>query len=318
LLLFFMQEDYMPFRKFLLLVAIFVLAMTSFANADPFSALVVYGDSLSDNGNLYSLAAYPPSPPYYMGRFSNGPVSSEQLASILGVPIYDFAVGGATTGIGNYIDGGTQTMAGAHGLPGMQQELAASAPILSPALTSTALFEVWGGANDFLVDGSITTAVANIDSIIATLQADGAKHILVPDMPDLGLTPDFYGDAGATAYAQEFNTLLLASLPSGVTYVDTFDLLRALNSNPTAYGLMNVTDPCLVTTSTSFTVCSNPDQYLFWDGFHPTTTVDTIVAKDFAAAATTPEPSSILLLGTGISGLLILVRKGRHKLGGTT
>ncbi len=298
----------MIFRKFLLLVAI-ALITTSSAIASSYSGLVVYGDSLSDNGNLYGVAAYPPSPPYYQGRFSNGPVAAEQLAAMLGVPLYDFAFGGATTGIGNYVDNGTQTTLGTFGLPGMQGELALSAPILTPPLTTTALFMVWGGANDFLVNGSISTAVANIDSIIATLQGDGAKYILVPGMPDLGVTPDFYGNAAATAYAQQFNLLLQASLPPGVTYADTFNLSRLLSTDPGAYGLTDSTDPCLTTTS----ICSNPDQYLFWDGFHPTTAADTILAKDFAAAAT-PEPSSILLIGTGMSGLIVLVRNGRRKL----
>jgi phospholipase/lecithinase/hemolysin len=299
----------MTFRKFLLLVAI-ALVTTSSAIASSYSGLVVYGDSLSDNGNLYGVAAYPPSPPYYQGRFSNGPVAAEQLAAMLGVPLYDFAFGGATTGIGNYVDNGTQTTLGTFGLPGMQGELVLSAPILTPPLTTTALFMVWGGANDFLVGGSISTAVANIDSIIATLQGDGAKYILVPGMPDLGITPDFYGNAAATAYAQQFNLLLQASLPPGVTYADTFNLSRLLSTDPGAYGLTDSTDPCLTTTS----ICSNPDQYLFWDGFHPTTAADTILAKDFAAAAT-PEPSSILLIGTGMSGLIVLVRNGRRKPG---
>ena len=306
----------MPFRKSLLksllLIAIFALVMTPFANAGSFSALVVYGDSLSDNGNLFKAIGYPPAP-YFQGRFSNGPVSSEQLAGILGVPILDFAYGGATTGIGNYVDHGTQTTPGTLGLPGMQLELTASTPILTPALTSTALFEVWGGANDFIVAGDIPTAVANIDSIIATLQAAGAKHILVPGMPDLGVTPDFFGDPVATGYAEEFNTLLLASLPPGVTYADTFNLSEELSNDPVKFGLTNSTDPCLTTTS----ICSNPDQYLFWDGFHPTTAADAILAKEFAGVATTPEPSSILLLGTGMSGLMVLVRKGRRKLGRT-
>jgi phospholipase/lecithinase/hemolysin len=303
----------MPGRKFLLWVAILLLAVTPLANASSYSALVVYGDSLSDNGNLFAAIGYPPSP-YFQGRFSNGPVAAEQLAAALGVPLIDFAVGGATSGIGNFVDSGTQTAPGAFGLPGMQLELAGSAPILTPPLTSTALFMVWGGANDFLVvNGSASTAVANIDSIIATLQSDGAQHILVPGMPDLGITPDFFGDPVATAYAEEFNTLLLASLPAGVIYADTFNLSQQLSMHPGDFGLTNSTDPCLVMTMTSTTVCSNPDQYLFWDGFHPTTAADAILERQFAAALT-PEPSSILLISTGMSGLIVLIR-GRRKPG---
>ena len=299
----------MPGRKFLLLVAILLLAVTALANASSYSALVVYGDSLSDNGNLFSAIGYPPSP-YFQGRFSNGPVAAEQLASALGVPLLDFAFGGATSGIGNFVDGGTQTAPGMFGLPGMQLELAASASILTPPLTSTGLFMVWGGANDFLVSGSVSTAVANIDSIIATLQSDGVQHILVPGMPDLGITPDFFGNPVATAYAEQFNALLLASLPPGVIYADTFNLSQQLSMHPGDFGLTNSTDPCFNGAS----VCSNPDQYLFWDGFHPTTAADAILEKQFAAALT-PEPSSILLISTGMSGLMVLVRQGRRRRG---
>jgi hypothetical protein len=46
------------------------------------STLVVFGDSLSDNGNLFSLIGFPP-PPAWEGRSSNGPTYAEQLAQLL-------------------------------------------------------------------------------------------------------------------------------------------------------------------------------------------------------------------------------------------
>lgn len=295
-------------RFFAASLAVVCMATSLVAGASSFSSVIVYGDSLSDNGNLYALSGdtYPPSPPYYDGRFSNGPIAVEQLASDLGIPLYDFAVGGATSGVGNYVDGGTQTTLGALGLPGMEAELAESAPLLASPLTSTSLFVVWGGANDFVVGGSPTVAAADIVAIVAALESDGAKNILVPGLPDLGLTPDYYGDAAATAYSEDFNAALEAALPGGATYFNTFNLLNQIEADPGAYGISNTTTPCF----NGVTVCANPSQYLFWDGFHPTTTTDTIVANDFLAAALpTPEPSSLLLLGTGIPGLMMLVRQ---------
>ncbi len=283
-----------------------LLAFTLPANANSYPAVVVYGDSLSDNGNLFAATGSPPAP-YFDGRFSNGPVAVEQLAALLGSPLYDFAWGGATTGIGNQADGGTQTTLGAFGIPGMLTELAAY-PV-PPALIPSSLFVVWGGANDFEINGSVTTAIANIDTIVTTLQAEGATHILVPGLPDLALTPEFFGDPAATLFSNEFNAGLQATLPSGATYDDVFGLLNTIVADPAAYGFTNVTTPCF--DAAAMTVCSDPSQYLFWDDIHPPTAADAILAEQFDAAVT-PEPSSIMLLGTGIAGLAAgLLRKRR-------
>lgn len=279
-------------------------ALTS--HADSFSAVFVYGDSLSDNGNLFAISGLPPAP-YYSGRFSNGPVAVEQLAVQLGVPLHDFAWGGATTGIGNGGDGGSQTSFGIFHLPGMLSELA-TYPV-PPALVPSSLFVVWGGANDFEAAGSVTAAVSNINAIVASLQASGATHILVPGLPNLGLTPEFYGDPAATLFSQQFNQGLQSTLPSNVIYSDVFGLLNSVTQNPGAYGFTNVTTPCF----NGITVCSNPDQYLFWDQIHPTTAADAFVARQFQSdVAPIPEPSSFLLLGSGITGLVAVLRRRKE------
>src|SRR5215813_13551460 len=58
------------------------------------STLVVFGDSLSDNGNLLALIGAP-QPPAWEGRSSNGPVYAEQLASFLHMKLDDRAFAGA-------------------------------------------------------------------------------------------------------------------------------------------------------------------------------------------------------------------------------
>ena len=66
-----------------------------------FDEVVVFGDSLSDNGNLVIVEGQPlPDPTlYYQGRLSNGPVWVEYLTNPrhLGTALSDKAYGGANS-----------------------------------------------------------------------------------------------------------------------------------------------------------------------------------------------------------------------------
>src|SRR5271166_1435683 len=67
---------------------IIVLAVTMLGTslqAGDITGIVAFGDSLSDTGNTYLAYGYPPSPPYYQGHYSNGPIWLEYLAGQLGV-----------------------------------------------------------------------------------------------------------------------------------------------------------------------------------------------------------------------------------------
>ena len=290
---------------FFVSLSVILLAMTSFANAGAYSAVIVYGDSLSDTGNIYNASGHtiPLSPPYYNGRFSNGPLAVEYLANTLQSPLFSFAWGGATTGIGDSGDGGTQTTLGTLGLPGMLLQVQGSLATIAP-IAPTSLFVVWGGPDDFITGGSVATGVADELAIVAALQGVGATHILVPGMPDLGLTPLYFGNSAATAFSLSFDQALQALLPHGVTYFDTFGFMHQVVANPGAYGFTDVTDPCLV----GLTPCSNPNQYLFWDDLHPTTAADQLLAGQFGAAVS-PEPSTFLMLGTGFVGIAGVLRR---------
>ena len=289
-----------------LILALVLSGLCSVAQATTYSAVVVYGDSLSDSGNLYA-ATGQPGAPYYDGRRSNGPVAVEQLATNLGAPLVDYAWIGATTGIGNYGDGGTPTSFGTYSLPGMQTVFAATKSTLGPYLNG-GLFIVWGGPDDLLSPSPLDTtpaaiinrAVSNEVGLVTSLELLGARHILVPGMPDLGLTPYFQslspaGAAEGSALSAAFNAELSADLPAGVAYYDTASLIRAMVTNPAAYGFSDVTDPCYNGT----TVCSNPSQYLFFDSFHPTTAADAFAAEAFQSALA-PEPSTFVLIANGL------------------
>ena len=51
------------------------------------------------------------------------------------------------------------------------------------------LYFIWGGANDYLTNDSPVEAAQNIGGYVSALAAAGAQHFLVPNLPDLSLTP---------------------------------------------------------------------------------------------------------------------------------
>ena len=280
-------------RSFYLIALFFVFIPVALAAQNSparFPAVIVYGDSYSDNGNIYRVLGWPGAP-YWNGRFSNGPVAVENLASSLTAPLLDYAWGGATTGIGNVVDGGTAEQLGNRSLPGMTTSWNATRYSIPPSLIRNALWVVWGGPNDFAADGYTTAtadaAVRRLLAIVADLQRLGAQRILVPGMGDLGVVPEYVSQgpdvvAWVRMLSNYFNQKLTIGLPRGVMYYNTYGLYDRVVANPGAYGLTNATDPCY----NNGIVCSNPSQYFFWDGAHPTAHGHSILAQRFYSTVT--------------------------------
>lgn len=65
------------------------------AAGDVVTRLVIFGDSLSDTGNLKRRLKVFPDSPYWLGRFSNGPNWIDWLARATGVAVQDHSYGGA-------------------------------------------------------------------------------------------------------------------------------------------------------------------------------------------------------------------------------
>ncbi len=310
-----------------LLLSVNVLATT-------LSSIYVFGDSLSDAGSnpsavlsIYNLLGgncdpAHPCPPYVNGHYSNGPTAPEYLAnSILSgganpTNFFSFAVSGATSGIGNYGDGGSATAPGLYGLPGMYQELGHYLSLSGGSADSNALYFVWGGANDFLTFDSPITAAQNIASYVGALANIGATRILIPNLPDLSLTP-FVQDASLIPQAQAFSLSFNAELalqidglnllfPSvNIIEFDTFTFLNNVVSNPGGFGITDSHSACL----SSLDACANPDEYVFWDGFHPTTHAHALISSAIASAVPEPETYAMLLVGLCVLGFMARRRK---------
>ncbi len=263
---------------------------------DSFDQIYIFGDSLSDPGNLFSITegTIPANPAYPEQRFSNGLVWSEYFTpkfrlypspftqTLCSADGINFAVAGATTGEIN-VNGAT--------LPSLQQQLNEFITLLYSThqrANSQALYILWAGANDYL-GGQITNPmhpVCNLSQAIESLYQVGARHFLIFNLPELGDTP--LGNRNEAASRDQLNQLsqahnrLLERITAQlrlshrdlqITVVDIWQLFKTVMAVPYQFGLTNVTEGCLIVAS------SDSDRYLFWDELHPTTTAHQIIAE---------------------------------------
>jgi phospholipase/lecithinase/hemolysin len=219
---------------------------STFAQVTPaFTQVVVFGDSLSDTGNVRDrtgsesegVVDYPSHTfNYSNGRFTNDdqtdPPTSlylgvwhEQLAQgFLSLPVATYSLGGGL----NYAFGGGTTNDGTH------EEVAVSTPLgdvtitiddmgkqmddylASHVIDPTALYIVWGGGNDLRNDHTtenVTATAARATALAGRLANAGAQYIMVPNVPPLGDIPRYLNDPdnvtslnfASANYRQELN-----------------------------------------------------------------------------------------------------------------
>lgn len=261
--------------------------------------LVVFGDSLSDNGNaaIYAASMGIPFP-----VIANGPLWIDQLAAKLSLPDPQPFLAG--TGGTNYAVATGQT--GSNGLSGVTDQLAFFAATHPGGAPATALYTFWAGSNDIFNGGNPVTAADNIYNNILSLAAGGAKYFMWLNLPDLGATPRAAA-AGQTAAANlasaAFNAewaidlAKLQGLGINVTPVNVEALFAQILANPAMFGFTNVTSPGQGQ--------PNPNNYLFWDDEHPTTAGHALVANLAFADLAVPEPADAAFAAIGLLSLAL-------------
>jgi len=282
---------------------------------------VAFGASLSDPGNAFALRGgtntppdylldplLVPSAPYARGghHFSNGATWVEQFARSTGLagtvrPAFqgesgatNFAVGGARA----YEDGINVNLSA---------QVEAFLQQVDHQASPDALYTIEMGGNDIrdaLVaypTGSgpiLHDAIVSIVSNVGRLYGAGARNFIVWRAPNVGLTPAIHtfdhlrpgAVQLATGLTQAFNGGLDAALAPvsnlpGIRIVrlDAYRLLNDIVADPAAFGLTDVSSACVTPNIAPFT-CQTPDEFLFWDGIHPTKAVHAIIAQEAAAA----------------------------------
>ncbi|UTW09582.1 autotransporter domain-containing SGNH/GDSL hydrolase family protein [Pseudomonas benzenivorans] len=219
-----------------LTAAVLLAALPAATYANPYSQLVIFGDSLSDSGQFPDTGS-----PLLGGnptgglRFTNrtGPnylnnnteyysaVSTQRLGAHLGLqalpstPILPQALTGNPDGT-NYAVGGYRTDQILNSITAANGSVvnAGGGTIRTrngylvdvPRVDPNALFYVNGGGNDVLqgvvVDpASAATSAANLVAGVAALQRAGARTIIVSDLPDVGLTPAGFASGFRAAWS---------------------------------------------------------------------------------------------------------------------
>jgi phospholipase/lecithinase/hemolysin len=290
-----------------LCLALFLLG-ASCANGN----LVIFGDSLSDNGNSYAATGgLAPPPPYgttynnmgepgkiFPGRFTDGrnwvdylpEVAKSFGVNIPAVTAYlqdpenknatNFAVGGATSEDVNVL---------VTGLLGFPTQIGEYLTRLAGKSAADDRFLIWIGANDFSAGFEPAQTVANIKNGFAKLAENGAKAFVVISVPDISLTPTVAAAGGSTILAAKrfvftTNVLLEVELTQfaflhqiSIELVDINAIFIPLVLNPGSFGFTNSTGSALAALEANLRI--NPNNYVFWDGFHPTTNVHHIAAE---------------------------------------
>lgn len=301
------------------------LALAPATRATPITNVYVFGDSLMDVGNVNIVSQGTTPPPFYFnGRWSSGPLAVDLFAAQFGVTLAPSLAGGT-----NFAWGGAQAQVVAGGVPDVPEQINLFAATLAgtPA-DPNAIYIIDGGGNDIATAlGAANPAAylaASLNSFatsIGTLAGLGAEHLLVFNIPDIGATPrlrelDAQLGAGGTLMAaatqltQLFNQNL-ANIIAGartaygidIDVLDTYAIGKAIDADPGAYGITNPTDACV----TAQGVCSNPNQYAYWDPFHPTGRIGEIWAGAMLAAV--PEPATLALIGVALLAFALSLRK---------
>lgn len=290
-----------------------LLIFSSWVQADTsYRQIFVFGDSLSDTGNLASVIGDFPAP-YYMNRVSNGPVAVETLAAKLGLTAT------ASLHLLGLNNGGNYAVAGANAFGDEAIDL--NTQIISFQVNhgfvapKDALYVIFIGGNDvrsardepdLAIAESLVKAAANeVRHSIENLAQIGARSFLLVNTPNIGIIPETHLVADnsnnpdlqkrARKLSQLYRELLQDIAEQledenriNISEFDLFKFFNKLVKKAERYNFINTTDACFDPVSYPDTFfhpdCAggaNANQFVFFDSIHPTARVHELAGEAF-------------------------------------
>jgi len=266
----------------------------SVSQSKKINKMVVFGDSLSDTGNMFngSQWLFPNRNSWFLGHFSNGFVWTEYLANEKNIPVYNWAVGGAA-GSNKYV-----------ALTGVKDQVESYLTYRKMAKNykpENTLYAMEFGLNDFMNYDRTVSEVKNDFSLALTRLVDsGAKNILLLTLPDATKAPQFKYSTQAEVLKvrnkiNEFNEFVRIQAKRYPNIkVEIFDanvLFGQITDNPEKFGFVSASEPCLDINRSSARdylmshslsdacASSGSDKFVFWGVTHPTTAMHKLMAE---------------------------------------
>ncbi len=322
-----------PVRR-LLALALAAAAVPAMAQTSPYSQTIFFGDSLTDSGTFRPTLVQLNPAASVAGRFTTNPgfVWSEFLSQYYGTAAVsanqggtNYAVGGARVGTDATQAFGPITVP----VPALTTQVGSYLSAHGGRADPNALYTVWGGANDLFAAAAspanapviIGQAVTAQVGIVANLQNNGARYILVPNIPDLGRTPSFLNSAAASGLAASYNTALFNGLTAQglrVIPLDTFNFLREITASPAQYGFANVTSPAcgasssLTCTPLNYVAPGAAGTYAFADGVHPSLAAHQMLGQYAISVLEGPRQIAVLPYTASVTGRARADQVSRH------
>lgn len=155
------------------------LMFSTTASATTFSKVVVFGDSLSDAGNI-SLATAPSVQPPLEFTTNPGHVAVQDLAGSLG-----YTLGPSLAGGTDYAWGGAGILTNSPGTPAAVPTITSqvNAYLAAGSTDPNALYSIWGGANDIFYAATSAGAAAQAQQIIQQQVAAQIAQLQAAGMP---------------------------------------------------------------------------------------------------------------------------------------
>ncbi len=296
-----------------------------------FERVIIFGDSLSDTGNL-AIINLPF--PYFDNRISNGPVAVDFVTQSLGLNAnrsghlfsngsgINFSVAG-----GNIVGGDPEDLT---------QQVDAFFATESGRFSSLDLVTVFMGGNDLrdirnIADESSAAQRINETAEVFKQQTQrligaGAQKIFVPNVANIGRVPETQSressDPGvsnrASTYVQSYNRLLksisdelVETSDADIVLFDLFSALEGILDTPQSFGF-----------DASAQGCFDPDDFdiqtscilfgfnsrVFFDSLHPSSKTHQLIAEQMISLLPKPiAPSSEHSVSDFLSGILLIL-----------